>query len=163
MDGRLFKCVSAHSSPSLTTHTLHQPNPTRKQVHAVLDKVKDFSEGVRSGQIRGATGKRIRNIVAVGIGGSYLGPACIHEVFKTEEEGSVTSHGFCLRFLSNVDPVDVSRAQVIGVLCRPLICGAGRMRRLRACCALIVALAFCCTHDAGGKHRRRSWTRRRRW
>lgn len=83
-----------------------------QQVHAVLDKIKAFSEEIRSGAIRGATGKRIRNIVAVGIGGSYLGPACIHEVFKTEEEGSVTSEDFQLRFLSNVDPVDVSRAQV---------------------------------------------------
>ena len=81
-------------------------------MHAVLDKVKAFSEGVRAGEIRGATGKRIRNIVAVGIGGSYLGPACIHEVFKTEAEGSLSSRDFRLRFLSNVDPVDVSRAQV---------------------------------------------------
>lgn len=82
-----------------------------RQVHRVLDKVKAFSEGVRQGTIRGATGKRIRNIVAVGIGGSYLGPACIHEVFKTEEEGSQSCRDFRLRFLSNVDPVDVARAQ----------------------------------------------------
>ncbi|KAM3577896.1 hypothetical protein VYU27_000001 [Nannochloropsis oceanica] len=81
------------------------------QVHGVLDKVKAFSEGVRAGTIRGATGKKIRNIVAVGIGGSYLGPACIHEVFKTEEEGSSSCRDFRLRFLSNVDPVDVARAQ----------------------------------------------------
>ena len=83
-----------------------------QQVHSVLDKIKAFSEQIRSGELRGATGKRIRNIVAVGIGGSYLGPACIHEVFKTEEEGSRTAQDFQLRFLSNVDPVDVSRAQV---------------------------------------------------
>lgn len=92
------------------------------QVHAVLDKIKAFSEQIRSGEIRGATGKRIRNIVAVGIGGSYLGPACIHEVFKTEEEGSVTSQDFQLRFLSNVDPVDVSRAQVRSLCCVVLCC-----------------------------------------
>lgn len=52
------------------------------QVHEVLDKIRDFSDDIRAGKIRGATGKPIRNIIAVGIGGSYLGPACIHEVFK---------------------------------------------------------------------------------
>lgn len=88
-----------------------------QQVHSVLDKIKAFSEQIRSGELRGATGKRIRNIVAVGIGGSYLGPACIHEVFKTEEEGSRTAQDFQLRFLSNVDPVDVSRAQVRFFVC----------------------------------------------
>jgi glucose-6-phosphate isomerase len=48
----------------------------------VLDKIRVFSEDIRSGRITGSTGKPIRNIVAVGIGGSFLGPACIHEVFK---------------------------------------------------------------------------------
>lgn len=130
----------------------------------MLDKVKDFSEGVRSGQIRGATGKRIRNIVAVGIGGSYLGPACIHEVFKTEEEGSVTSRGFCLRFLSNVDPVDVSRAQVIGVLCFAVLhaARAGREAGHPSFLPLIWALLFSRRTHAN-ERRRRSWTRRRRW
>ena len=56
------------------------------QVHEVLDKIKDYSEAIRTGAIRGATGKIIRSIIAVGIGGSYLGPACIHEVFKVERD-----------------------------------------------------------------------------
>lgn len=50
------------------------------QVHDTLDKVKDFSERVRSGELKGATGKHLTNIVAVGIGGSYLGPEFVHEV-----------------------------------------------------------------------------------
>lgn len=50
------------------------------KVHDTLDQVKDFSERVRSGELRGATGKNLTNIVAVGIGGSYLGPEFVHEV-----------------------------------------------------------------------------------
>jgi glucose-6-phosphate isomerase len=79
------------------------------EVHQVLDQIKHFTEGVRSGAIRGATGKRLRNIVSVGIGGSYLGPEFLHECLKTEPEGINAALGYNLRFLSNVDPVDVER------------------------------------------------------
>jgi len=51
-----------------------------KEVHEVLDQIKQFTEAFRSGQITGYTGKRMRNIVSVGIGGSYLGPEFLHEV-----------------------------------------------------------------------------------
>jgi len=80
-----------------------------KEVHEVLDQIKEFTEGVRSGDIRGYTGKRLRNIVSVGIGGSYLGPEFLHEVLKTEPEGINAALGYSLRFLANVDPVDVER------------------------------------------------------
>lgn len=80
-----------------------------QEVHDVLDQVKEFTEGVRSGQILGYTGKRLRNIVSVGIGGSYLGPEFLHECLKTEPEGVNSALGYSLRFLSNVDPVDVER------------------------------------------------------
>ena len=80
-----------------------------KEVHEVLDQIKEFTEGVRSGAIRGYTGKRLRNIVSVGIGGSYLGPEFLHEVLKTEPEGTNAALGYDLRFLANVDPVDVER------------------------------------------------------
>mmetsp|Transcript_5036 Transcript_5036/g.14471 ORF Transcript_5036/g.14471 Transcript_5036/m.14471 type:complete len:784 (-) Transcript_5036:173-2524(-) len=80
-----------------------------KEVHEVLDQVKYFTNAVRSGEIRGYTGKRLRNIVSVGIGGSYLGPEFLHEVLKTEPEGINSALGYSLRFLSNVDPVDVER------------------------------------------------------
>lgn len=80
------------------------------EVHDVLDQIKYFTEAVRSGEIRGYTGKRLRNIISVGIGGSYLGPEFLHECLKTEPEGINKSLGYTLRFLSNVDPVDVERA-----------------------------------------------------
>ena len=80
-----------------------------KEVHDVLDQIKTFTEAFRSGKITGYTGKRMRNIVSVGIGGSYLGPEFLHEVLKTEAEGINSSLGYSLRFLANVDPVDVER------------------------------------------------------
>ena len=80
-----------------------------KEVHEVLDQIKEFTEGVRSGAMRGYTGKRLRNIVSVGIGGSYLGPEFLHEVLKTEPQGINAALGYSLRFLANVDPVDVER------------------------------------------------------
>lgn len=49
-------------------------------MHETLDQVRDFSDQIRSGKLRGATGKLLTNIVAVGIGGSYLGPEFVHEV-----------------------------------------------------------------------------------
>ena len=81
-----------------------------EEVYDVLDEIKFFTEAVRSGTIRGFTGKRLRNIISVGIGGSYLGPEFLHECLKTEPEGVNKSLGYTLRFLSNVDPVDVERA-----------------------------------------------------
>ena len=80
-----------------------------EEVHQVLDQIKSFTEGVRNGDIRGYTGKRLRNIISVGIGGSYLGPEFLHEVLKTEPEGINLALGYNLRFLANVDPIDVER------------------------------------------------------
>ena len=79
------------------------------EVHQVLDQIKHFTEGVRNGEILGYTGKRLRNIISVGIGGSYLGPEFLHEVLKTEPEGINSALGYNLRFLANVDPIDVER------------------------------------------------------
>merc|ERR1711935_20362 len=80
-----------------------------EEVHEVLDQIKYFTEGVRNGDILGYTGKRLRNIISVGIGGSYLGPEFLHEVLKTEPEGVNSALGYNLRFLANVDPIDVER------------------------------------------------------
>ena len=52
------------------------------QVHAVLDKMADFSNRVRSGEWKGHTGKRIRNVINIGIGGSDLGPVMAYEALK---------------------------------------------------------------------------------
>ena len=68
------------------------------QVHAVLDKMADFSNQVRSGAWKGYTGKRIRNIVNIGIGGSDLGPHMAYEALKYYSD-----RGLTLRFVSNVD------------------------------------------------------------
>jgi len=100
-------------------HTALRSDPTEEiyvdgvnvveEVHQVLDQIKSFTAGVRSGELRGYTGKRLRNIISVGIGGSYLGPEFLHEVLKTEPEGINSALGYSLRFLANVDPVDVER------------------------------------------------------
>ncbi|MEU0202777.1 MULTISPECIES: glucose-6-phosphate isomerase [unclassified Streptomyces] len=74
-------------------------------VHAVLDKMADFADRVRSGEWTGHTGKRIRNIVNVGIGGSDLGPAMAYEVLRAFTDRSLT-----LRFVSNVDGADLHEA-----------------------------------------------------
>ena len=68
------------------------------QVHAVLDKMADFSDRVRSGEWKGHTGKRIKNVINIGIGGSDLGPVMAYEALKHYSERSLT-----FRFVSNVD------------------------------------------------------------
>jgi glucose-6-phosphate isomerase len=68
------------------------------QVHAVLDKMADFSNRVRSGAWKGYTGKRIRNIVNIGIGGSDLGPSMAYDALKHYSNRDLT-----VRFVSNVD------------------------------------------------------------
>eukprot|EP00898_Chlorokybus_atmophyticus_P005352 jgi/Chlat1/5818/Chrsp4S06282 len=78
-------------------------------VWEVLDKIKDFSERVRSGEWVGATGKPLKDVVAIGIGGSYLGPLFVHTALRTEPGTALDASGRKLRFLSNVDPIDVAR------------------------------------------------------
>ncbi|MEU3979026.1 glucose-6-phosphate isomerase [Streptomyces sp. NPDC026672] len=74
-------------------------------VHAVLDRMADFAERVRSGAWTGHTGKRIKNVVNIGIGGSDLGPAMAYEVLR-----SFTDRGLTVRFVSNVDGADLHEA-----------------------------------------------------
>jgi len=75
------------------------------EVHAVLDKMADFSNRVRSGEWKGHTGKRIRNVINVGIGGSDLGPVMAYEALKYYSERAMT-----FRFVSNVDGTDFAEA-----------------------------------------------------
>ncbi|WP_329351214.1 glucose-6-phosphate isomerase [Streptomyces sp. NBC_01261] len=75
------------------------------QVHAVLDKMAGFADRVRSGEWTGHTGRRIRNVVNIGIGGSDLGPAMAYEVLR-----SFTDRGLTVRFVSNVDGADLHEA-----------------------------------------------------
>jgi glucose-6-phosphate isomerase len=75
------------------------------QVRAVLDRMADFSNRVRSGAWKGHTGKRIRNVVNIGIGGSDLGPVMAYEALKRYSERAMT-----FRFVSNIDGTDFAEA-----------------------------------------------------
>ncbi|MEU0448571.1 glucose-6-phosphate isomerase [Streptomyces tendae] len=75
------------------------------KVHAVLDKMAGFADRVRSGEWTGHTGRRIRNVVNIGIGGSDLGPAMAYEALRAFTDRSLT-----LRFVSNVDGADLHEA-----------------------------------------------------
>jgi glucose-6-phosphate isomerase len=75
------------------------------EVHAVLDKMEAFSKRVRSGLWRGHTGRRIKNVVNIGIGGSDLGPVMAYEALKHYSE-----RGLTFRFVSNVDGIDFVEA-----------------------------------------------------
>jgi glucose-6-phosphate isomerase len=74
-------------------------------VHAVLDKMAAFADRVRSGAWKGHTGKRIRNVINIGIGGSDLGPVMAYEALKYYSQRDIT-----FRFVSNVDGSDFAEA-----------------------------------------------------
>ncbi len=75
------------------------------QVHAVLDKMSDFASRVRSGAWTGHTGKRIRHVINIGIGGSDLGPVMAYEALRHYSDRAMT-----FRFVSNVDGTDFGEA-----------------------------------------------------
>src|SRR6202035_4900526 len=75
------------------------------EVHAVLDRMADFSRRVRDGTWKGHTGKRIRNVINVGIGGSDLGPVMAYEALRYYSDRNLT-----MRFVSNVDSTDFVEA-----------------------------------------------------
>ncbi|WP_329036283.1 glucose-6-phosphate isomerase [Streptomyces sp. NBC_00178] len=74
-------------------------------VHAVLDRMAEFADRVRAGEWTGHTGKPVKNIVNIGIGGSDLGPAMAYEVLRSFTDRSLT-----VRFVSNVDGADLHEA-----------------------------------------------------
>jgi glucose-6-phosphate isomerase len=74
-------------------------------VHAVLDRLAAFATRVRSGEWKGHTGKRIRNVINIGIGGSDLGPVMAYDALRTYTDRDLT-----VRFVSNVDPADFVEA-----------------------------------------------------
>jgi glucose-6-phosphate isomerase len=84
---------------------LHDGQNVVPEVHAVLDKMSDFSQRVRSGAWKGHTGKRIRNVINIGIGGSDLGPVMAYEALK-----HYTLRDMTFRFVSNVDGTDFAEA-----------------------------------------------------
>ncbi|MDI9953195.1 glucose-6-phosphate isomerase [Rhodococcus sp. IEGM 1305] len=74
-------------------------------VHEVLDRMGDFTDRVRSGEWRGATGERIKTVVNIGIGGSDLGPVMVYRALRHYADA-----GISVRFISNVDPADLVRS-----------------------------------------------------
>ena len=76
-----------------------------KQVHEVLDRMSAFSDRVRSGEWKGHTGKPIRNVINIGIGGSDLGPVMAYEALRHYSDRERT-----FRFVSNVDSTDIVEA-----------------------------------------------------
>jgi glucose-6-phosphate isomerase len=74
-------------------------------VYRVLDKMTQFCNSVRSGERKGSTGNRIRNIVNIGIGGSYLGPKMAYHALKAFSDRSLT-----FRFVCNIDGADLNEA-----------------------------------------------------
>jgi len=75
------------------------------KVHAVLDRMADFANRIRSGEWKGHSGKRIRNVINVGIGGSDLGPVMAYEALKYYTDRAMT-----FRFVSNIDSTDFAEA-----------------------------------------------------
>jgi glucose-6-phosphate isomerase len=84
---------------------MHDGQNVVPEVHAVLDKMAGFANRVRSGEWKGHTGKRIRNAINIGIGGSDLGPVMAYEALKYFSERAMT-----FRFVSNVDGTDFAEA-----------------------------------------------------
>jgi glucose-6-phosphate isomerase len=91
-------------APKNATITLDGKNVV-PEVHSVLDKMTAFSNRVRSGEWLGHTGKRIRNILNIGIGGSDLGPVMAYEALKHYSDRTLT-----FRFVSNIDGIDFAEA-----------------------------------------------------
>jgi glucose-6-phosphate isomerase len=77
------------------------------EVHEVLDRMTDFSNRVRSGEWKGFTGKRIRNVINIGIGGSDLGPSMAYDALKHYSDRDMT-----FRFVSNIDGTDFAEAVI---------------------------------------------------
>jgi glucose-6-phosphate isomerase len=87
------------------TTIMHQGRNVVPDVHAVLDKMADFAQRLRGGAWKGHTGKPIRNVINIGIGGSDLGPVMAYEALKHYSERNMT-----FRFVSNVDGTDFAEA-----------------------------------------------------
>jgi glucose-6-phosphate isomerase len=84
---------------------VHDGRNVVPEVHAVLDRMADFANRLRSGAWKGHTGKRIRNVINIGIGGSDLGPVMAYQALKHYSERTMT-----FRFVSNVDGTDFAEA-----------------------------------------------------
>jgi glucose-6-phosphate isomerase len=84
---------------------IHDGRNVVPDVHAVLDRMTEFADWIRSGAWKGHTGRRIRNVINIGIGGSDLGPVMAYEALRHYGE-----HAMTFRFVSNVDGTDFAEA-----------------------------------------------------
>ncbi|KAL7533745.1 hypothetical protein ACHAXR_005423 [Thalassiosira sp. AJA248-18] len=93
-----FKALSHHP----------QGDTILEDVHNCFDRIAKFSDDVREGRIRGCTGKELKNIVCIGIGGSHSGPEAVYEALRGDSAAAqaMEGRGTTLRFVANVDPVD---------------------------------------------------------
>jgi glucose-6-phosphate isomerase len=96
---------TALRAPATSVLKINGENVVPK-VHAELSKIYEYAGKVRSGLIRGVTGKRISTILSVGIGGSYLGVLSAYLAFKNTKEGFHSSRDYTCRFLADPDPQD---------------------------------------------------------
>ena len=115
-DGRIMNVTEGRSvlhtalrAPKTSVVTVDGKNVI-PDVHNVLARIRRFSNEIRQGKRLGATGKQITDVVAIGIGGSYLGPEFVYESLRNNPKCAKASAGRRLRFLANVDPIDVARA-----------------------------------------------------
>ena len=104
-EGRAVLHVALRAPKSKTISTDGQN--VVPEVHAVLDKMADFSRRVRDGSWKGYSGKRIKNVVNIGIGGSDLGPVMAYEALKHYSHRART-----FRFVSNIDSTDIVEATI---------------------------------------------------
>jgi glucose-6-phosphate isomerase len=83
-----------------------------QSVLGVLEGIREFSDEVRSGKHLGYSGKQLTSVVCIGIGGSYLGPEFVYEALRSDYQATTQEvcKGRTMRFLANVDPIDVGRA-----------------------------------------------------
>lgn len=81
-----------------------------KDVYSVRKQINAFAEGIRSGAIKGYSGKPLTSLIVIGIGGSYLSIEFVYEAVRFNQEAQKVSEGRTIRFLANVDPTDFVRA-----------------------------------------------------
>ncbi|EAR82568.2 glucose-6-phosphate isomerase (macronuclear) [Tetrahymena thermophila SB210] len=81
-----------------------------EEVHETLHRIENFSNQIRSGHLKGKTGRTLKNVVVIGIGGSYLSIEFVYEALRSHPEAVARAQDRKLRFLANVDPIDFSRA-----------------------------------------------------
>lgn len=109
-NGEIINSTEKRQVQHFLLRTKDNDSDIKKEVLHVREKIREFSDKVRSGALRGFTGKEIKTIVAIGIGGSYLGPEFVYEALRFDAECNLASKGFTLKFLANVDPTDFRRA-----------------------------------------------------